>query len=208
MAGTAYPQSVTLNLASLGTSLISFAGSGGSVSFTPDSGAGHYDFSIGSSNLAGLVGLKGTIGGVYAIGSVTPYGPGQQAVVSGAGAFSIYDGVSSSLTGTVSWDTAATVGTAGALNVSDAPNLSGLSYSGSNSALLELVRDSSAIATVSFQFLPAESLSQLATGGKPESTSYSGSLSAIPEPPASAAIIGFAAFAGVLLGFQAKRARA
>jgi hypothetical protein len=61
---------------------------------------------------------------------------------------------------------------------------------------LELAGEASATATVSFQFVPAKTLTQLANGGTLESTSYSGSFSAIPEPSTYAAII-----SAVSLGF-------
>ena len=138
--------------------------------------------------------MKGTIGGAFTIGTVTTNGPIQQAPVTGTGTFSIFDGSSSSLTGDIDWSAAATSGTLGSLNPLEVTNLTNLSYGGSSPALDELLGDGTGIATISFQFAHAESLSQLASGGTPNSTSYNGSLAAIPEPPVSAALIGFAAF--------------
>ena len=180
LASMATAQSMQLDFSSLGGSLLSFSGTNGSLSFTP--GTGGFDFQIASSNLSGLVGLDGSISNVFTIGTITPEGPGQQAPVSGTGTFSIYDGSSATLTGSISWNLAMTSGTQGALNPLAAPNLSNFSYSGSNLALQELAADTSGISVLSFQFIPSETLTQLSSGGSAKSTSFSGSVTAIPEP--------------------------
>jgi hypothetical protein len=210
MAASANSQSVNLDFSGLGSSMLSFNGSAGTFGFNPDGGSG-YDFEIGSSSLPSLVGLEGNISGTFTIGSISTFGSIQEATISGTGTFSIYDGSSSSLTGNITWATAATNAnsnsTIGSLNTFDVSNISNLSYSGSNAALLELAGDATGVATVSFQFTGLDPLSQLANGGTPLSSSYSGSVSAIPEPSMSAVLMGVAAIAGVLVRRQAVRVR-
>jgi hypothetical protein len=204
VAGTAFSQSVDFNFSDFGTSVLSFASNGG-MTFTPN--AGGYSFQInGSATDPGLDGMQGMISGPFqvALGSITTISTNpsiQVAPVTGTGTFSIFDGTST-LTGSVTWVSASVVGTLGSLNAQDTPNLSNFSYSGTNAALLALAGDGSATASATFQ-VTSQSLSQL-----PTTVSYSGSLSAIPEPQDSAAIFGVAVFAAAMLKRKAKRVAA
>jgi hypothetical protein len=184
---------VTFDFSSPGNSQISFDGTSGSVVFSPDS-LGH-DFQIVDSSLAGLVGLEGTVSSTYLIGPITSFGLLQSAPVSGAGILSISDG-SSLFSAKLLWNDVETFGSSGVLNTNGVTNLSNFSYSGSNPALQELANDGSGIATVSFQFIPLLTLSQLASGGTPESTSFSGSAviaaQAVPDSGDIALLLGLA----------------
>jgi hypothetical protein len=204
LGAQAFAQStVDLDFSSEGTSLFFFAGTGGSVSFTPD--AGGYDFQIGDSNIPGLVGLQGDITGTFTAGPVTPFGSFQEAPVVGTGLLTISDGSASLLTSSISWKTATTLGTGGSLNTFAATNLSNFSYGGSNPALQLLANATPGIAVAGFQFTSPETLTQLASGDSPEYTSYSGSPTAIPEPPASAVAIGAFLFVSAVAIRRARR---
>jgi hypothetical protein len=199
LVGASHAQSVELDFSSLGTSLISFDGSGSSLSFSPDTNTG-YDFQIGGSSLTGIVGYKGNIQGNFTIGQITSFGmgmfQGQEAPVTGTGTLSISDGTSSLFTSTVSWGTVATLGTSGSLNTIGVSNLSNFSYSGSNPLLELLAAESVGTATASFQFASTTNLNDLAQGSSQSSTTFSGSLAAIPEPGYAAVVLGCIALMG------------
>ena len=73
-----------------------------------------------------------------------------------------------------------TVGVSGVLDLMGTINLTGLTYSGNNSDLMQLASAGDATDVVTFQFTPAETLWQLqAANGL--STSYSGSISTVSE---------------------------
>jgi len=190
--------------------MISFSGAGDLFSFSPlDENS--FDFRITNASPAGLDGLMGAISSTFAIGpisTVTFVDPithqtvtEQEAPVLGTGTFSIFDGISSDFSATITSNsyTALTVGTAGVLNPFGSVNLSNFLYNGSNPALEALANAGSGIDAVTFQFVPAESLTQLTTGGVANSTSFSGSVIAVPEPAAFSAILGSAALGCALL---------
>ena len=193
LSGAARAQSVDFNFSSLGTALIAFDGSGSALSFSPDAATG-YDFQIGSSSLPGLVGYTGVIAGNFTIGQVTSFGmgffQGEDATVTGSGRLSIFDGSNPPLTADITWNTVATLGTEGVLNSIGTPNLSNFAYSGSNPVLTQLAGASGGTVAASFQFLPTESLGNLAAGGGTNATTFSGSLEAIPENQNTVAILG------------------
>lgn len=206
LAGTSTVSAQTFNFSSLGTAQIVFDGTTANLSFAPDSGAGH-GFQVGSSTLGGLNGLQGDITGTFHLGTITSSPPIQSAPVTGLGQFLLYDTVPGpALTANIWWVGALSVGTVGALNPNGWLNLNNFSYSGTNPDLQALASNTGGVASVSFQFLPAETLTQLATGGTTNATSFSGSLSAtgatntmIPEPSSYAALLGGVAFGGMLL---------
>jgi hypothetical protein len=199
-AGAASAQTVSLDFSSLGTSLVSFQGTGSTLAFTPDAATG-FDFQIANSSIAGLNGLDGSITGTFTIGAIST-GPGgiETAPVSGVGQFSIYDGSSADLTARIWWDSAFTFGSSGSLNPTAASNIGQLSYTGTDAALETLASQTSGTTAVTFQFLPPESLEQLTAPGAANSTTYSGSLVAVPEPSAWAAWAAAAAFVGAMAG--------
>jgi len=119
--------------------------------------------------------------------------------VTGIGYLTISDGTTATFTAQVNWDSILTVGGSGALNAGDTVNLSNFSYAGSNPVLQGLAADGTGTAEVSFQYVPIQSLTALTEGAGLESTSYSGSFEAIPEPSTYAAIAGAWALLGALV---------
>ena len=143
------------------------------------------------------IGLTGNIGGLFTIGAVTSNGGVETANVTGTGSFSINDGLNT-LNATLTWVNASTVGTFGGFNFTGAINLTGITYTGVNPEL-EKLRDAGAgIATVSFQFTSATSLSTLKSNSL--STSYSGSVTSAPDGGSAIALLGMGLVA--LEGFR------
>jgi len=126
-------------------------------------------------------------GGPWTIGVVNTVGSVQSANVVGSGQLVIWDGgpsgnASSYLTGTVNWGLIQTTGSAGAINAALNINLSGLSYSGLNADLIALANGKNGSVNLTFQFNPGKTLSELVSLQQGLTTSYSGSITAIPEP--------------------------
>jgi len=210
---------ITLDFSSVTGAGITFnandpvAGSTGSFAFNhgTNSGQTNSSFSVTLTNgaVGPAAGLLGDITGTYNIGSINTSGSVQQAsVTNGAGAshqFSITDASSATFAGNVNWIDISTFGAIGGINANGTINLSGVSYSGTNSDLVQLYQDALAnggIVTLSFQFAPAKSLTQLTSGTGTTKTSFSGSVStaAAPAPPSIVlASLGIVAVAGVSL---------
>jgi hypothetical protein len=136
-----------------------------------------------------LLGLQGTIGGLYQIGAISPTGTGETATVTGSGTFSIFDATPglNALTGTVTFVDITTSGTGSTLNVEGTVNLSGLTYSGSNAGLQRLASYPAGIVTASFTLIPAQTLTSIKGNGA--TSTYSGTLTAVPEPGHYAALL-------------------
>jgi hypothetical protein len=128
--------------------------------------------------------LFGSVGnGPFSYGPITVAGPEQSALLLGPlGALDIKDGLGFDVTGNVDWIQINTFNYSGALNAALVVNISGLSYGGVNPDLQSLVAGGSGQVTLTFQFSPGETLSQLSSGSSPFTTSYSGSISPTPEP--------------------------
>jgi hypothetical protein len=196
---------IDLNFSSVVGSQLDF--SGGTFSFTSGN---QFQFVI--TSVSGGVGdsrsLEGGFspGGPFAIGSITINGGEQTAPVTGTSTLFITDVNSVNLTGTIQWDDITTVGAGGILDLTGTINLTGLSYSGTSIDLGELAAPpGNASDVVSFQFLPPQTLTQLATTGG--ETSYSGTIFAnqsVPEPGTlTLAGMGFAG----LLAFGRRRGK-
>jgi len=176
----------TINFSSGLGAKVEFAGATDTFIFVD--GLGGRDFKItlisGSpgTGFTSLPGLEGNIGGTFTIGAITTSGATQTAPVTGSGTFSIYDGAGSTLTAVLTWVDIATIGTGGTINAIGTVNLSSFLYSGANTDLLALASNPSGIVVTSFQFIPGLNLTALTTGTNVNSTSYSGSLTAVPEP--------------------------
>jgi len=141
-----------------------------------------YDFQIAGSSDPGLVGMKGSIGGLFQIQQVNVVGAAQTADVTGTGTFSIFDGTNT-LTANLSLLSVGTLGAGLALNLNGAPNLSNFSYSGSNATLQSFVTSPDAAIALSAQFIPPKSLTALTAAGAVNSSVYSGTIAAtVPEP--------------------------
>lgn len=188
-------QAVSFNLTSQpGTTpaMIAFNGDPTRTITFPDATDG-FDFVI-QSGLSALNGLLGNIDGTFSVGTITtPVAGIEVAPVTGTGTFSIFDGTNT-LTADVSWSEILSVGTTLGLNVSGSLNLTNIAYTGSNTELMAMDSDGAATLTVSAQFVPGMSLSQLMTNNAVNSTSYSGTVASVPEP-ATMALLGMGAMA-------------
>jgi hypothetical protein len=198
--GTRDAGAISLSFASAPGARISFSGATDTFEFTdsalvgPDLGR---DFRITLSDGVGdAVGLRGNISGLFQIGAISTLGPLQSApvtTVGSAASFSIFDGTTS-LTADVAWIDIYTLGGAGALNSGGSLNLSNVLYSGTNADLATLAVASDRTAVITFQFIPARSLTQLTTDTF-NSTSYSGSVSGdtplrVPDGGSAVAMLG------------------
>jgi hypothetical protein len=115
----------------------------------------------------------------------------QTASVTSGGTLNIWDGTQD-LTGTVNWIQIQTDTAVGQGGVADslAINLSNISYSGSNGDLLALKNSKGGNINMTFQFSGSDpSLTTLFTSPGGTTASYSGSISAVPEP--STVVAGF-----------------
>jgi hypothetical protein len=193
---------------------IEFQGTGTGASFVFNNNLSGDAFTItGSSGVGDSVGLQGTIGGTfsYTVSSIVTVGALQTApVITSNGTLTITDAALDSLTGTLTGIDVATVGTAGAVDVNGAINLTNVSYSGTNSDLLELKNEAAAgggVVAISFQFVPGEGLTTLAASGFTDQTSYSGTIttSAIPEPASLS--LGCIALGTIVLGMRWRKSR-
>jgi len=175
-------KAITLNYQGLDGTVISFA-TNSTFSFTSTNG---YQFSISSvaGGIGDSVGLDGFLapGGPFTIGAVTTNGGLQSAPVTGTSTLHITDNATLDLTGTINWINIGTVNVLGIINLNGQVNLTGITYTGTNSDLQALAAAGSASDVVTFQFVPAKDLTTLKTQGG--QTSYSGSITTVPEPGA------------------------
>ena len=91
------------------------------------------------------------------------------------------------------------MGTGGTVNVSGAINLSNVVYTGTNADLVEVRNDanfSGGVVSITFQFLPAESLTQLTANHSDQKTSFSGTIMTASVPEPSSLLLGCTAGAG------------
>ena len=72
----------------------------------------------------------------------------QQASLTGSGTFSIQDEAGELLVATVTWKDVITVGTGGVINMNGQMNLAGVTYSGANADLLQLLISGDGAATI------------------------------------------------------------
>jgi hypothetical protein len=191
---------------------VEFKGSGTGATFVFNNNGSGNGFTVtNSSGFGDSVGLDGTIGGSYSYlkASIVTVGPSQTALVTtSGGSLTITDASSLKLIGTVNAVDVNTLGTSGSVNVSGAINLSGVTYSGTNKDLTQLKNEADAnggTVVISFQFIPAISLTGLTASGADHATSYSGTIStAIPEP--TSLVLGSIALG--LVGFGVCRSKA
>jgi hypothetical protein len=174
---------ILLDYSTLPNALISFAGGG--FTFTGNAG-NQFEIDDVFNGSGDSLGFKGyiTSPGPFAIGAIYINGSVQTAPVTGSGTLHLSDGVNQ-LTATIQWVDITTIGTSGILNVNGQVNLTGITYSGPSLDLQALVASGTAQVDLSFQFIPALTLTQLkATGG---ATDFSGTILGAPvitTPPA------------------------
>jgi hypothetical protein len=193
---------------------VDFHGTGTGASFIFSNNQSGQGFTITQSNGFGdSVGLHGEIGGTfnYTTASIMSQGPLETApVMTSGGSLTITDLSNQSLTANFTGLAVATMGTAGSVDVNGAVNLTNVSYSGMNTDLLALRNEAQAdggIVAISFQFVPSESLTQLAAAGSDMKTSYSGTITAVPIPEPAGATLGCIALGTVILGLKWRRSR-
>ena len=169
---------LTLQFASLTNSLVTF--SGGAFTFGSTNGY-QFDITAVQNGVGDSVGLNGYVspGGPFTIGVITISGPIQSAPVTGSGTLYITDAQHTNLTGSITWIDITTVGTGGILDLNGTVNLTGITYPGTNNDLGALAAAGSASDVVTFQFVPAKSLTTLKSQGGV--SSYSGAI-VVPEP--------------------------
>ena len=173
---------ITLDFSNLVGTEVAF--SNGGFSFTSATNGDQFNITGVTGGAGDSVGFDGylTATDAFTIGSITTNGVIQTAPVSGSAMLHITDSVGTDLVGSVQWVDITTVGVGGILDLSGTINLTGITYPGASSDLNALASAGAAADSVTFQFVPAESLTQLKnTGGQ---TSYSGTINAVPEPGA------------------------
>jgi len=171
---------ITLNIASIENASLHFVGGTNPYfEFINDSSGNTFQITNVQDGAGDSQGLYGSISSTYAIGTVTHIGSIYSADVTGTGTLTIKDG-STPFTATVEWQSIYTFGGTGGLNTDGNVNLSNIYYSGTKSDLLSFIAEQTA--TVSFNFVPPQTLSQLTASGADNRTSYAGVLSAVPLP--------------------------
>jgi hypothetical protein len=198
LSNLVYANTLEFDFANTTGASLSFNGTNGTFSFTPD-GSGH-DFQINSvtGGTGSALNLFGTISGTFTIGTIT----GNAAPVTGSGVLTISDGTSN-FTADITMSSINKPGTIGMLNPAEVVNLSNMHYSGTNTDLGTFAGGLSP--TALFSFFNSHSLSQLKSGGSTVNTGFSGAMTAIvPEP--GTMILALAA-APALGGFWVSRRR-
>jgi hypothetical protein len=177
----AFAAPTSISFSSLGGSTIDFSG-GSNFSIT---GGAFDQFDITNCYTNGsvtpctdthTVGLDGDISGTYTIG--TPVGI--TAPVTGSGIIEIKDENGVDFTGNLTWVEIEQFGSGGQLNDQAVVNVTGVSYTGTNTDLKAMAVNLAGDATLSWSFSTTETLAQLKAGGV--STGYSGAYAPIPEP--------------------------
>ena len=161
---------------------IVFLGNTDTMTFTLPASGNFIISSVADITDLDTLGLRGTIAGTFTIGPIVTLGPIEAAPVSGRGTFTIVDENAVPFTADLTWKNIFTAGANGGLNTLGEANLSNISYLGSNTDLDDFGSIGATVLT--FQFLPAKSLTALTTDGAVNFNSFSGSLAPVPVPGA------------------------
>ena len=162
---------------------IQFNGSASTFQFNPSTGE-QWSITGDSGGTGSALNLLGSFsGGPWTYGPITVNGSVQTATVNPTLAvLTIDDGAGYTATADVTWGVLSTYLGLGAINANVTINLSNLSYSGANVDLLNFFSAPAGELTLNFTFDPAMTLSQLTAGSGPYTTSFSGSMTSVPEP--------------------------
>jgi hypothetical protein len=195
LASTAHATSISFNYASVVGADISFAGDS-TFTFAPALNNFQIGLTTGSAGTGSANGLFGEITGHYTIGAVS----GNTASVSGTGTFVIHDGLGNNLTATLTWLDITQEGIGDVVNVSGDLNMSNVQYLGSNVDLKKFVTlgQGNGYNGLTAQFVPGQSINTLKTTA--ETTSFSGTATAVPDGGTTIALLGLG-----LLGVEALR---
>ena len=150
---------------------------------TPLNPGGHQWWVTGGGSGAAW-GLYGDFaGGPWSYGPITVNGSDESALVTTlGGTMTILDALNVPLSGTVNWVEVSTSQFIGGVDAAAIVNLSGLNYGGLNPDLLAFAANGFGSVNLSFQFNgPGMTLTDLTTGQGRYTTSYSGSVAAVPE---------------------------
>jgi len=182
-----YGQPLALDFSANTGATLQFNGASDSFQFTAATNGyqWHITTETGGSSAIGLNGSF--LNGPFSYGPITSTGSGltlvQQATVTSPLANLVINDGTGNLTGIVNFIDIATFATSGGgMNANLTVNLTGVTYSGSNPDLELLKAEQPGTVDLSFNFSPGETLTQLSTGTGPYRTSYSGSISVVPEP--------------------------
>jgi hypothetical protein len=172
---------ITFDITSNVGSTVQFTGTGNKFTFLPDSPDEDFTITNGPDEFEGLVGNIDDSG--FTIGNIFTFGSYESASVAGTGTFTVQDGAGGVLTADLTWSNIYTVMATGGINAGADINLTNFEYTGTTNATLQALEENSdAVLVASFQFSSPQSLTQLTADGNVISTSYSGSVSAVPEP--------------------------
>jgi len=175
---------VIFNFSDVAGSSIQFNGAASSFQFDNNVSNGHqWWITSESGGINSALALQGSFGGgPWSYGPITVNGADEYAAVTQPAVLTINDGAGHLATANVAWVEVTTSQGIGGLNANLIVNLSNLAYAGANVDLLNFFSAPAGELSVSFQYNPAMSLTQLTTGTGPYLTSYSGSLTTVPEP--------------------------
>jgi hypothetical protein len=171
-------RALQINFGNLTGASVQFDGTSGTFSFNPGSGGNQFAITTVGGGAGDSVGDLGSMSGTFTIGTISSFLGVQTAPVTGTGSLTIHGG-GNDLTAALVWNTIATMGAGGLINVNGALNLTSITYSGLQTDLLGLSSTGVGTETISFQFAGLTSLTDLTTSGTSLDTSFSGSLSAV-----------------------------
>jgi len=174
---------VSIDYQPYNNALIKFFGATDTFSFTQPAGGNFLITNVTGGTDPQTLGLTGNISGTFTIGAITTVGPLQTAPVTGTGLFTIKDEANVTFTASLAWVDISTFFGAGGINSGGVANLMPVSYGGANTDLLAFFNNGGTT-NLTFNFSPGKTLTNLTTGVATNSTTFSGSASAVPVPGA------------------------